>query len=88
MDEDVDAAAEPVVDPADGGLEVGAEVGGGGVEDVEAVALELDTLCGVCVDGGQPGRIEHLHEGTDGVRLEQRRVEDGREGAEEKCAGP
>ena len=39
-------AAEVVVDPAHGGLEVGAEVCGGGVEDVEAVALELVALCG------------------------------------------
>ena len=39
-------AAEVVVDPAHGGLEVGAEVCGGGVEDVNAVALELVALCG------------------------------------------
>ena len=73
MDEDVDAAAEPVVDPAHSGLEVGAEVGGGGVEDVEAVALDLGALG---LDGGQPGGVEDLDEGLDAVGREEGGVED------------
>ena len=54
VDEDIDAAAEVVVDPAHGGLEVGVEVCGGGVEDVEAVALELIALCGKRLVTSQP----------------------------------
>ena len=54
MHEHVEAAAEAVVDPADGLLEVGADVGGGGVEDVEAVALELIALCGKRLVTSQP----------------------------------
>ena len=59
------------------------EVGGGAVEDVEAVALELDALLCVGVDGGQPGSVQDLNEGGDVVRLEEGGVEDGGEGAEE-----
>ena len=85
--EDVHAAPEPVVYPAHGGLEMGAEVGGGAVEDVEAVALEPVSLRGVRLDGGEPGCVEHLDEGLDVVRGEEGGVEDGGEGAEVESAG-
>lgn len=39
------------------------------------------------VDGGQPGCVEDLDEGADGVRGEEGGVEDGGEGAEVECAG-
>lgn len=85
--EHVDAAVEPVVDPADGGLEVGLEVGGGAVEDVEAVGLEGEPLLCVGVHGGEPGCVEDLDEGADGVLGEEGGVEDGGEGAEVEGAG-
>lgn len=88
MHEHIHALPEPVVDPADGGLEMGLEVGGGAVEDVEAVALHLCAVdCTGAVDGGQPGCVEDLDEGADGVRGEEGGVEDGGEGAEVECAG-
>jgi hypothetical protein len=45
------------------------EVCRGVVEDVEPVALELDTLRCVRIYTGEPRRIEDLYEGTDGIRL-------------------
>ena len=71
VDEHVDPPAQPVVYPAHGRLEVGAEVGGGAVEDVEAVALELVALRSVRLDGGQPGGVEDLDEGGDVVGGEE-----------------
>lgn len=82
MDEDVDAAPEAVVDPADGVLEVGADVDGGGVEDVEAVGVE-GVVCGV----GEPGGVEDLDEGGDAVGVEEGLVEGGDEGADVEGAG-
>ena len=87
MDEDVDAASKAIVYPAHSGLEMGAEVCGCAVEDVEAIALELVALGGVCLDGGEPWCIEDLDEGLDVMRGEEGGVEDGREGAEVECAG-
>ncbi len=52
MNENVDASSELVVYPADGGLEVRAEVGVGAVRNIEAAALELSALGGVGLDGG------------------------------------
>ena len=57
VDEDVDAASKAIVYPAHSGLEMGTEVCGCAVEDVEAIALELVALGSVCLDGGEPGRI-------------------------------
>ena len=87
MNEDVDAASKAIVYPAHGSLEMGAEVGGCAVEDVEAIALELVALCGVRLDGGEPGRVEDLDEGLDAVRGQEGGVEDGGEGAEVERAG-
>lgn len=70
MYEYVYAPAEAVVDPADGRLEVGTEVGGAAVENVEAVALEFVALRGVGVDAWEPRSVEHLYEGADGMRGE------------------
>ncbi|KAJ3001136.1 hypothetical protein NUW54_g6624 [Trametes sanguinea] len=78
LDEDVLASTEAVVDPAHSGLEMRAEVGGGGVEDVEAVALELVSLCGVSVHGGEPGSVEDLDEGVDVVSVRNRATRPGR----------
>ena len=64
------------------------EVGGGAVEDVEAVALELDTLGSVCIYAGEPGGVEDLDECADGVRGEEGRVEDSGERAKVECACP
>lgn len=86
MDEDVAAFAQLLVDPADGGLEVRLDVGGGAVHDVEAVALEVDALLCVCVDGGEPGGVEDLDECGDVCACEEGGVEDGGEGAEVECA--
>ena len=87
MYEDVHAAPEPVVYPAHGGLEMGAEVRRGAVEDVEAVALEPVPLRGVRLDGGEPGCVEDLDEGGDVGLGEEDGVEDGGEGPEVECAG-
>ena len=87
MDEDVDAASETIVYPAHSGLEMRAEVCGCAVEDVEAIALELVSLGGVGLYGGQPGRVEDLDEGGDLVAGEKGGVEDCGEGAEEQGAG-
>ena len=87
VDGDVDAAAEMVVNPAHGGLEMGAEVSRRAVEDVEAVALELVPLRGVRLDGRQPGGVEDLDEGGDVVGGEEGGVEDGGEGAEVERSG-
>lgn len=84
MDKNVEAAAEAVVDPADGLVEVGADVGGGRVEDVEAVALEG---AGGGRGVGDPGGVEDLHECCDTVLVEELLVEGGSEGAEVECAG-
>ncbi len=81
MNENVDASSEPVVYPADGGLEVRAEVGVSAVRDIEAAALELVALGGVGLDGGQPGRLEDLNDSLDLMGCEEGRVEDGSEGA-------
>ena len=83
MDEDVDAATEPFVYPAHGSFEVGAEIRGGAVEDVESVTLELVSLLGVGLDGREPWGVENLYEGGDVVGGEEGGVEDGGEGAEE-----
>ncbi|OBZ71417.1 hypothetical protein A0H81_08980 [Grifola frondosa] len=82
VDEHVVTLPETVIDPADGSLEMRTEVCGCRVDDVEAVGLEVDALLCVGVDGGEPGRVEDLHEGRDGVVGEEGRVEDGGEGAE------
>ncbi len=65
--EHVHAAAESVVYPAHGGLEMRTEVCRGAVEDVEAVALELVALCCVGLDRGKPWGVEDLDEGLDVV---------------------
>ncbi len=82
MNEDIDAPPEPVVYPADGGLEVRAEVGVGAVVDIDAAAVELDALGGVRLDRWQVGRLEDLNDGLDVMRGEELRIEDGSEGAE------
>ena len=87
MDEDVDAASKAIVYPAHSGLEMGTEVCGCAVEDVEAIALELVALGSVRLDGGEPWCVEDLDEGLDVMRREEGGVEDGREGAEVECAG-
>ena len=87
MYEDVHASAQPLVDPADGGLQVGLEVCGGAVEDVEAVALEFDTLLSMGIDTWKPWRVEDLDEGADVVGGEQRGVKNSRERSKVQCAG-
>ena len=87
VDKDVKTAPKSVVYPADRSFEVRAEVRGRAVEDVEAIALELVSLGGVRLYGGQPGRVEDLDEGGDVGGGEEGRVEDGGEGTEVECSG-
>lgn len=65
---------------------MGTEVGGGAVEDIETIALELVALRGVRLDGWEPWRIKHLDEGLYVVGREEGRIEDGGERPEVECA--
>lgn len=79
---------EPVVYPTHGRLQMRLQVRAGAVEDVETVALELDTLRSMPIHAREPRCVKHLDESADGVRREQGGVEDGGEGPEVECARP
>lgn len=70
----IDTPSESLVYPADCGFKMGFEVCRCAVENVEAIRFELDALSGVCVRCGDPGSIEDLYEGADGVGLEEVRI--------------
>ena len=77
MHKHIHALPEPIVDPADGGLQVRLEVRSGAVHDIESIRLELDALLCMSVDGREPGCVEDLDECADAMGGEEGRVEDG-----------
>lgn len=87
VNEDVLASSQLIINPPDSSFEMGFQVGGCAVHDVETIALEMDTLFRVCIDRREPGGVKDLYEGGNVVGGEEDGVEDGGEGAEEECAG-
>ena len=86
MDEDVPALPQFLVNPTNSSLKMRLQVRRGAVHDIKTIALEVDALFCVGVDGGEPGSVEHLDEGGDVGLGEEDRVEDGGEGPEVECA--
>ena len=77
VDEDVLSGREGLFDPCAGVVEVGLEVGGGDIHDVDP----CDSHVWV-VDWGEPWDVDDLDEVGDAVFPEEIRVRDGSEGAE------
>ena len=87
VDEDVPSLPQLLINPTHRLLQMRLQIRTRTVHDIEPVALEVDPLFGVCVDGGKPGCVEDLDEGGDVGGGEEGRVEDGGEGTEVECSG-
>ena len=69
--EDVDALSQSLVYPANCSLKMRFEICGCAFENVKTIRLKLDALSGMRIRGGNPGSIEDLDKGADGVCFEE-----------------